>query len=205
VLMLTTTLTSVVALASTPPLPVGPLAPNQPCDPPTPHFSWDFIPTSYHGARKDDVFNRAEVERLAKYQVMAVEKWYTKCGSKGPKMSGPDCDVEGKIEHLFERTRAIAPNQTTVSATRPRLPLKATYLAVLFARPGGWNSLLHTTSSAHGGVWGSFIVCNANITCSDSVLEHDARFFLLQGPRCHGDSRGQYRIEHRTHATLLHV
>ena len=92
-----------VSAPPAPPLPVGPRAPIQPCDPPRPHFSWDRIPTSYHGARKDAVFADDEVARLAKYQVMAVEKWYTPCGAQGPTQSGPDCAVETKVKKLLLR------------------------------------------------------------------------------------------------------
>lgn len=97
-----------------PPLPVGPMAPVHPCEPPTPFFSWAKIPTSFHGARKDAVFSDAEVERLAKYQVVAVEKWYTPCGAQGPTQAGPSCEVEVKMATLFNRTRVLSPNQTTI-------------------------------------------------------------------------------------------
>jgi len=51
---------------------------------------------------------------LAKFQVLAIEKWYTACGSKGPTQSGPDCAVEEKMSALFKQTKALTPNQTTI-------------------------------------------------------------------------------------------
>lgn len=45
---------------------------------------------------------------------MAVEKWYTPCAAEGPTQSGPDCAVEAKIERLFQKTRTLSPNQTTI-------------------------------------------------------------------------------------------
>ena len=54
-----------------------------------------------------------QVARLAKYQMVTIEKWYTPCGSKGPTQSGPSCAVEAKMETLFKKTRALNPKQTT--------------------------------------------------------------------------------------------
>ena len=61
---------------------------------------------SFHGAVKDREFTDAEVDRLARYQMATIEKWYTPCGSAGPPhQSGPECAVEHKAEHLFGRIR----------------------------------------------------------------------------------------------------
>lgn len=96
-----------------PPLPPDtPLAPTVIPKAPSPYWSWDRIPTSYHGAVKDRVFNDDEVARLAKYQMVTIEKWYTPCASAGPTQSGPDCAVEKKIEHLISRIRSLNPNIT---------------------------------------------------------------------------------------------
>ena len=74
---------------------------------PTPRWSWDRIPTSFHGADKERAFNGSEVRRLAKYQVLCLEKWYTPCASAGPAQSGPSCDVEKATLALFAQTKAL--------------------------------------------------------------------------------------------------
>jgi hypothetical protein len=82
---------------------------------PTPYWSWERIPTSYHGAVRDRTFTDAEVARLAQFQMVTVEKWYTPCASAGPPhQSGPSCAVEGITERLFGRLRAANPNVTTI-------------------------------------------------------------------------------------------
>jgi len=73
--------TAVAAAPTEPPLPVGPLAPPHPARPPTPYWSWAVIPTSFHGARKDARYTDEEVVRLAKFQVLALEKWCV-CGTE---------------------------------------------------------------------------------------------------------------------------
>eukprot|EP00040_Diaphanoeca_grandis_P003269 m.24433 g.24433 ORF g.24433 m.24433 type:complete len:425 (+) comp14608_c0_seq1:64-1338(+) len=102
------------SIADMGPLPDGPIAPPHPALAPKPYFNWARIPTSFHGARKDSAYSDAEVARLAKFQVLAIEKWYTPCGSQGPTQSGPGCAVEYKMAHLFNQTKAITPNQTTI-------------------------------------------------------------------------------------------
>ena len=57
-----------------PPLPVGPCAPAVIPQAPKPAWSWDHIPTSFHGAVKDREFTDAEVDRLARYQMATIEK-----------------------------------------------------------------------------------------------------------------------------------
>ena len=44
--------------------------------------------------------------------MITVEKWYSPCGSKGPRQSGPACAVEHKIEALVARVRELSPNVT---------------------------------------------------------------------------------------------
>merc|ERR1712046_471204 len=88
-------------------LPTGPLAPHVTPKPPNPNWNWNRIPTSFHGAVKGRTFNDTEVARLARYQMVTIEKWYTPCASAGPPhQSGPECAVELKIEKLFGRIRA---------------------------------------------------------------------------------------------------
>ena len=72
-----------VAPHAAPPLPVGPRAPAVIPQKPALFWSWDRIPTSFQGAQKDRAFNDAEVQRLAKYQMLTLEKWYTPCASRG--------------------------------------------------------------------------------------------------------------------------
>ena len=76
----------------------------------TPSTRCTFFVTILPGARKDAAFSPAEVKRLAKFQVLAIEKWYTACGSKGPAQSGPDCAVEEKMSALFKQTKVIRRN-----------------------------------------------------------------------------------------------
>ena len=58
-----------------PPLPTGPRAPPVVPLPPKPYWSWDRIPTSFHGADKERLYNDSEIARLAKYQMVTPEKW----------------------------------------------------------------------------------------------------------------------------------
>jgi hypothetical protein len=81
---------------------------------PHPHWSWDRIPTAFQGAQKDRAFNADEVSRLAKYQMLTLEKWYTPCASQGPTQSGPACDVEDKMLQLYALTKAISPKQIAI-------------------------------------------------------------------------------------------
>ena len=58
---------------------------------------------------QDRTFNDKEVARLARYQMVTIEKWYTSCGSAGPPhQSGPSCAAEHKAEKLHGRIRAEA-------------------------------------------------------------------------------------------------
>jgi hypothetical protein len=66
--------TGPTAPPSLPPLPIGPRAPAVIPQPPKPAWSWDHIPTSFHGAVKDREFTDAEVDRLARYQMATIEK-----------------------------------------------------------------------------------------------------------------------------------
>jgi len=97
-----------------PPLPVGPRAPVMIPQKPVLYWSWDRIPTSFQGAQKDRAFNDAEVQRLAQYQMLTLEKWYTPCASQGPTQGGPSCDVEDKTLQLYALTKAISPKQITI-------------------------------------------------------------------------------------------
>ena len=118
-----------------PPLPTGPRAPVVVPEPPSPTWSWDFLPTSFHGAVKDRDFTAAEVLRLARYQMTTIEKWYTPCGSaRAPHQSGPACAVERKAERLFARIKAAG---ATVKRPRPT--------AIMY-----WNSMFDFSMySAH--------------------------------------------------------
>ena len=99
--------------ASGQPLPPGPaLAPVVIPQKPSPYFSWDVIPTAFHGANKSGVYNDATVGLLAQHQMVTIEKWYTPCASQGPAQGPPSCAVERKIEHALGRVKAINPNVT---------------------------------------------------------------------------------------------
>ena len=115
--MLALSLVTVVATAAPPlsPLPVGPRAPVVIPQKPVLYWSWDRIPTSFQGAQKDRAFNDAEVQRLAKYQILTLEKWYTPCASQGPTQGGPACDVEDKTLQLYNLTKASILGHTSTS------------------------------------------------------------------------------------------
>ena len=86
--------------------------------PAVPHayWSWDRIPTSYHGAPRTRPFNESEIKRLAKYQMVTLEKWYTPCaaqGGYGIPQAPPSCDSEGKAETVFQQLKRLSPNLTT--------------------------------------------------------------------------------------------
>ena len=82
---------------------------------PTPYFSWDTVPVAFHGANKARLYTQEEVEQLAsRYQMVTLEKWYTKCGSQGPDQAGPGCHVEAKMATTFKAIKAANPNVTTM-------------------------------------------------------------------------------------------
>lgn len=64
------------AAASTPwPLPPpAAMAPVVVPQHPAPDWSWDTLPTSMHGADKMRAYNESEIERLAKYSMVTLEK-----------------------------------------------------------------------------------------------------------------------------------
>ena len=93
---------------------------------------------SFHGAVKDREFTDAEIDRLARYQMATIEKWYTPCGSAGPPhQSGPECAVERKAERAFGQIRARA---SALGLPRPT--------AILY-----WNSMFDFSMyAAHQGM-----------------------------------------------------
>ena len=96
-------------------LPTGRFAPVVEPAAPHPNWSWDRIPTSYHGAPRTRYFNQSEIERLAKYQMVTLEKWYTPCaaqGGYGIPQAPPSCDSEGKAEAVFQQLKRLSPNLT---------------------------------------------------------------------------------------------
>eukprot|EP01044_Picomonas_judraskeda_P016903 COSAG03_NODE_3081_length_2239_cov_5.724299_3_plen_200_part_00 len=121
-----------------PPLPTGDRAPHVIPAAPKPAWSWERIPTSFHGAVKDREFTDAEIDRLARYQMATIEKWYTPCGSAGPPhQSGPECAVERKAEGAFAQIRARA---AALGLVRPT--------AILY-----WNSMFDFSMyAAHQGM-----------------------------------------------------
>lgn len=100
-------------------LPVGPRAPpvSPIAAPSLEKWTWDRIPTSFHGAPRTRFFNDSELERLAKYQIVALEKWYGPCGAKGGygvPQSGPSCAEGQKSEVVFAKLKETNPNLTAV-------------------------------------------------------------------------------------------
>lgn len=82
---------------------------------PTPYFSWDTVPVAFHGANKARLYSPEEAKELAtRYQMIALEKWYTPCGAQGPTQAGPECDVEAKMASTFKAIKAANPNVTTL-------------------------------------------------------------------------------------------
>ena len=106
--------TMVLPLQADPSPAPRPIAPRVIPRRPTLPWTWDRVPTSFQGSKKEREFNQAEVERLALYPMLTLEKWYTPCASHGPTQSGPSCDVENKTLALYSRTKAINPRQVTI-------------------------------------------------------------------------------------------
>ena len=90
------------------------LAPTLIAEQPTPFFSWETIPTAFHGANKSGVFTDEAVALLARNQLVTIEKWYTECASQSPAMGPPSCDVEARIEHVLGRIKKIQPKLTGI-------------------------------------------------------------------------------------------
>jgi hypothetical protein len=95
-------------------LPVGPIAPVVSPQKPKLPWSWDRLPMSYHGADKNRTFNSSEIEFLAGFHLVTLEKWYTPCGAQGPVQAPPSCDEEARAETTFARIKAANPAVTTV-------------------------------------------------------------------------------------------
>ena len=78
---------------SSPLLPVGPRAPAVIPQKPELYWSWDRIPTSFQGAKKERAFNDAEVQRLAKYQMLTVSSKLLVLSSSRPTFAAlsPHC------------------------------------------------------------------------------------------------------------------
>jgi hypothetical protein len=79
-----------------------------------PYFSWDVIPTAFHGANKSGIYTDEAVAQLAKHQMVTIEKWYTQCASQSPTQGPPSCYVEHKIEHVLGRIKKLQPKLTGI-------------------------------------------------------------------------------------------
>jgi len=90
----------------------GGLAPVVIPQKPAPYFSWDNIPTAFHGANKTGIYNDDAIRLLAQHQMVTIEKWYTPCASQGPTQGPPSCAVEARIEAALARVKAINPRVT---------------------------------------------------------------------------------------------
>ena len=92
-------------------LPDGPIAPPLIAEGPSIYWSWDRIPTSFHGGLKTREYNETEIQRLAKYQMVTIEKWYTPCGAATPQ-SDPSCGQEYHQVRALERIKKYNPKIT---------------------------------------------------------------------------------------------
>ncbi len=54
------------------------------------------------------------IEQLAKYGMVTIEKWYTKCGAAHPQQAGPTCDVEGRMYETFNAIAKINPRVVNI-------------------------------------------------------------------------------------------
>jgi hypothetical protein len=95
-------------------LPSGPLAPVVIPQLPRPFWSWETIPTAFHGANRSGAFTDEQIKLLSRNQMVTIEKWYTKCASQGPTQGPPSCYVEEKIEHALGRIKALNPDVTGI-------------------------------------------------------------------------------------------
>jgi hypothetical protein len=99
-------------------LPLCPL--GQPAPPvpsparPAPFFSWATVPRAFHGANRNRTFSAEDVQALANYSMVTIEKWYTPCGSAHPAQSGPSCAVEDKMFSVFLQLKALQPLHTNI-------------------------------------------------------------------------------------------
>lgn len=90
------------------------LAPSLTPQAPKPFFSWDVIPTAFHGGNKSGVYTDEAVALLSKHQMVTIEKWYTPCASQSPTQGPPSCYVEHKIEHVLGRIKKLQPKLTGI-------------------------------------------------------------------------------------------
>jgi hypothetical protein len=81
---------------------------------PKPYFSWDTIPTAFHGANRSGLYTDEAVRQLSKHQMVTIEKWYTPCASQGPAQGPASCFVEHKIEHVLGRIKVLQPKLTGI-------------------------------------------------------------------------------------------
>ena len=76
---------------------------------PTPTWSWDRLPMAYHGANRSAEFTERDLQRLARFSMVTIEKWYTPCGCRN---ADPSCDVEDKMYRAFRRLKQLNPQIT---------------------------------------------------------------------------------------------
>jgi len=92
-----------------------------------PRFSWDTLPVAWHGSNPSGMFSPENIQRLAKYPVVSIEKWqaldelypdpdltWLNC-QHGTDVSKCGCCTEDKIVELAKAVKEVDPTITLIA------------------------------------------------------------------------------------------
>jgi len=92
-----------------------------------PRFSWDTLPVAWHGSNPEGMYDPKNVQMLAKYPVVSIEKWqaldelypdpdltWLNC-QEGTDVSKCGCCTEDKIVELAKAVKEIDPTITLIA------------------------------------------------------------------------------------------
>ena len=81
-----------------------------------PLFSWDHLPTFFHGSNASGPVNADALALMARFPLVTVEKFQGPCGWRPD--ASPSCDQEAQIIDVLKGVKAINPNVSTIFCTR---------------------------------------------------------------------------------------
>lgn len=81
-----------------------------------PLFSWDRLPTFFHGSNASGPVNADALALMARFPLVTVEKFQGPCGWRPD--ASPSCDQEAQIIDVLKGVKAINPNVSTIFCTR---------------------------------------------------------------------------------------
>ena len=73
-------------------------------------FSWDTLPTAFHGANMSGDYRPDQLAQLAKYNMVTIEKWMGACAAQhAPLPMSRNCSQEAVISRTLRSIRALQP------------------------------------------------------------------------------------------------